>query len=165
MSPTGQFPRRAHAADPGCRKLHDVGARAVQRPLSPDVQENGIGTLLLFHYPSTWNHVLGDHAITFRVLPLGPELTQVTTKMARQQGRCGRRRLPSRRTHPCVDRDQRQDRQIVEENAFGIRSPAYRPGPYSPEDEGGVMQFVEWLRELHDRTPGRGDDPVAGGLR
>ena len=26
-----------------------------------------------------------------------------------------------------------QDRRIVEENAFGIRSPAYEPGPYSPE--------------------------------
>ena len=42
--------------------------------------ESHIGTLLLFHYPTTWNHVLADHAITFRVLPLGPELTQVTTK-------------------------------------------------------------------------------------
>ena len=38
-----------------------------------------VGTLLLFHYPPTWNHVLADHAVTFRVLPLGPELTQVTT--------------------------------------------------------------------------------------
>ena len=37
-----------------------------------------------------------------------------------------------------------QDRQIVEENARGIRSPAYEPGPYCEEDEGGVMQFVEW---------------------
>ena len=33
---------------------------------------------------------------------------------------------------------------IVEENAFGIRSPAYEPGPYSVDHEGGVMQFVEW---------------------
>ena len=37
-----------------------------------------------------------------------------------------------------------QDRRIVEENAFGIRSPAYEPGPYAEVDEGGVMQFVEW---------------------
>ena len=37
-----------------------------------------------------------------------------------------------------------QDRSIVEENAFGIRSPAYEPGPYSVEHEGGVMQFVDW---------------------
>ena len=37
-----------------------------------------------------------------------------------------------------------QDRSIVEENAFCIRSPAYEPGPYSVDHEGGVMQFVEW---------------------
>ncbi|MCY1310133.1 hypothetical protein D9M70_602990 [compost metagenome] len=32
----------------------------------------------------------------------------------------------------------------MEENAIGIRSPAYQPGPYSVEHEGGVMQFLEW---------------------
>ena len=37
-----------------------------------------------------------------------------------------------------------QDRRIVEENAFGIKSPAYEPGPYSELHEGGVMQFVDW---------------------
>ncbi|WP_281407742.1 MULTISPECIES: SRPBCC family protein [unclassified Mesorhizobium] len=35
-----------------------------------------------------------------------------------------------------------QDRRIVEENAFGILSPAYEPGPYSEAHEGGVIQFV-----------------------
>ena len=48
-----------------------------------------------------------------------------------------------------------QDRQIVEENAFGIRSPAYEPGPYSAEHEGGVMQFVEWYSNfMLDRLQG-----------
>jgi len=37
-----------------------------------------------------------------------------------------------------------QDRRIVEENALGILSPAYEPGPYSELHEGGVIQFVEW---------------------
>ncbi|MDR8017946.1 SRPBCC family protein, partial [Ectopseudomonas guguanensis] len=48
-----------------------------------------------------------------------------------------------------------QDRQIVEENAFGIRPPAYEPGPYSAEHEGGVMQFVEWYSNfMLDRLQG-----------
>ena len=48
-----------------------------------------------------------------------------------------------------------QDRQIVEENAFGIRSPAYEPGPYSELHEGGVMQFVEWYTKfMVDRLQG-----------
>ena len=37
-----------------------------------------------------------------------------------------------------------EDRRIVEENARGIHSPAYQPGPYSELHEGGVIQFVQW---------------------
>ena len=32
-------------------------------------------------------------------------------------------------------------------NQRGILSPAYQPGPYSPEHESGVMQFVDWYSE------------------
>ncbi|MFM2278887.1 MAG: hypothetical protein RLZZ444_1118, partial [Pseudomonadota bacterium] len=44
-----------------------------------------------------------------------------------------------------------QDRQIVEENAFGIQSPAYEPGPYSEVHEGGVAQFVEWYANFMEK--------------
>ena len=37
-----------------------------------------------------------------------------------------------------------QDQRVVEENQIGIRSPAYEPGPYASDHEGGVMQFVDW---------------------
>jgi Rieske 2Fe-2S family protein len=56
------------------------GNAAVNRPLSDAVTAEKIGALLLFHYPSIWNHVLGDHAVSFRVAPLGPKQTQLTTK-------------------------------------------------------------------------------------
>src|SRR5258708_15146691 len=48
------------------------GRAAVARALSDSVTESRIGALLLFHYPSIWNHVMGDHAVSFRVLPIGP---------------------------------------------------------------------------------------------
>ena len=57
-----------------------TGQAAVRRPLSDSVAEPDIGTLLMFHFPTTWNHVLADHAISFRVLPLSPTQTQLTTK-------------------------------------------------------------------------------------
>jgi Rieske 2Fe-2S family protein len=58
-----------------------TGDAAVKRPLSDSIpRELNIGTLLLFHYPTTWNHVLADHAISFRVLPLSPTRTALTTK-------------------------------------------------------------------------------------
>ncbi|NVP56304.1 aromatic ring-hydroxylating oxygenase subunit alpha [Mycoplana rhizolycopersici] len=151
MSPSGQF-RLARMPLIGDAESYTMsGARAVRRPLSGDVTESHIGTLLMFHYPTTWNHVLGDHAITFRVLPLGPELTQVTTKwLVNKDAVEGIDYNLEELTHVWTETND-QDRQIVEENAFGIRSPAYEPGPYSPEDEGGVMQFVEWYCQFMEK--------------
>jgi len=44
-----------------------------------DVDEKALGSLLLFHYPNTWNHFLSDYAVTFVVTPLGPQETRVDT--------------------------------------------------------------------------------------
>ncbi|MCJ8508305.1 aromatic ring-hydroxylating dioxygenase subunit alpha [Rhizobium lemnae] len=120
------------------------GKRAVKRPLSDDVTISHIGTMLLFHYPTTWNHMLVDHAISFRVLPLSAEETQVTTKWLVHKDAVEGVDYDLHELTHVWQMTNDQDRSIVEENAFGIRSPAYEPGPYSPDHEGGVMQFVEW---------------------
>jgi len=52
------------------------GRPAVMRPLMDTVSEPDLGTLLLFHYPTIWNHVLADQAISFRLLPISPTQTQ-----------------------------------------------------------------------------------------
>ncbi|MCA1403556.1 aromatic ring-hydroxylating dioxygenase subunit alpha [Ensifer sp. IC3342] len=144
IAPTGQFRMTRMPLINGAESYTMSGQAAVRKPLSAGVSERGIGTLLLFHYPTTWNHVLGDHAITFRVLPLGPELTQVTTKwLVSKDAIEGVDYTIEDLIHVWTETND-QDRQIVEENAFGIRSPVYEPGPYSVEHEGGVMQFVEW---------------------
>ena len=135
------------------------GKPAVTRPLSEAVRSSGLGALLMYHYPTTWNHVLGDHAISFRVLPVGPLQTAVTTKW-----------MVHRDAVEGVDYDleeltkvwlatNEQDRKVVEENQIGVSSPAYEPGPYSPTQEAGVIQFVDWYtgtmrRRLGD-TPER----------
>ncbi|WP_225028191.1 aromatic ring-hydroxylating oxygenase subunit alpha [Xinfangfangia pollutisoli] len=109
---------------------------------------NDAGSLLFFHYPNSWNHFLGDHAITFRVLPISPTETEVTTSW-----------LVHKDAVEGVDYDLKtltevwiatndEDRQVVEENQKGILSPAYEPGPYSPLQEEGVIQFVDWYCAL-----------------
>ncbi|MGH7003876.1 MAG: SRPBCC family protein, partial [Alphaproteobacteria bacterium] len=146
--------------------LHDSesytlsGKRAVRRQLSDDVSTRQIGSLLLYHYPTTWNHVLGDHAISFRVLPLGPHETQVTTKwLVHKDAVEGVDYNVEELTHVWLETND-QDRRIVEENAFGIRSPAYEPGPYSAEHEGGVLQFLEWYGTMME-TRLSGDKPLS----
>ncbi len=57
------------------------GKAAVKKSLSDKVAgSTNIGAMLLFNYPSTWNHLMADHAISFRVLPISAEETLVTTK-------------------------------------------------------------------------------------
>ncbi|HRM75376.1 MAG TPA: aromatic ring-hydroxylating dioxygenase subunit alpha, partial [Paracoccus sp. (in: a-proteobacteria)] len=41
---------------------------------------NDAGSLMFYHFPSSWNHFLPDHAIVFRLLPISPTETEVTTK-------------------------------------------------------------------------------------
>jgi len=116
--------------------------------LSDRLTKEEIGALLLYHYPSTWNHFLRDHATTFRVLPISAEETAVTTKwLVHKDAVEGVDYTVPELTHVWTDTND-QDRRVVEENALGVRSPAYEPGPYSDAYEDGVMQFVDWYVAL-----------------
>jgi Rieske 2Fe-2S family protein len=139
------------------------GRPAVRKPLSNAIApQMNIGALLLFHYPSSWNHFLGDHAISFRVLPLGPTRTQLTTKW-----------LVNRDAVEGVDYDveeltrvwlatNEQDRHIVQENQIGMNTPVYEPGPYSEVMENGVRQFVDWYStRMQERLVGENLTDVA----
>ncbi len=145
ISPDGQFRLARMPLKDGAVSYTMSGQKAVSRPLSDDVPTDlDIGALLFFHYPGCWNHVLADHALSFRVLPICPGLTQVTTKW-----------LVHKDAVEGVDYDlgtltevwtatNDQDRRIVEENQIGVSSPAYRPGPYCQLHESGVIQFLDW---------------------
>ncbi len=125
------------------------GKAAVSRRIG-QVPFDDAGSCLFFHYPNTWNHFLSDHVLTFRVLPIGPQQTQVTTTwLVHKDAEEGRDYDLSRLTEVWTHTND-EDRRIVEENQRGINSPAYLPGPYSQVQEGGVNQFVDWYcRTLH----------------
>jgi Rieske 2Fe-2S family protein len=154
MSPEGQFRVARMPLIKDVESYTMSGRRAVKQPLNVAFDTSRMGSLLMFHYPSMWNHVLGDHAITFRVLPLGPRQTAVTTKW-----------LVNADAVEGVDYDlptltevwmatNDQDRRIVEENQIGVSSPAFEPGPYNGLHEGGVMQFVDWYAGALERAQG-----------
>jgi Rieske 2Fe-2S family protein len=122
------------------------GAAAVRRPLSDNVTEPDVGSLLMFHYPSTWNHVLGDHATTFRVLPLSPTETQLTTKwLVHKDAEEGVDYDVARLTEVWRATND-EDRRVCQENQFGVNSPSYDPAPYSSVHEAGTRQFMDWYR-------------------
>lgn len=117
---------------PGCNKL-------MGRLTSPDM-----GSLRILHLPNSWNHFMGDHAVVFRVLPLGPQQTVVTTKWLVHKDAVEGVDYDPEQLRRVWDATNDQDRQLAEENQRGINSRAYQPGPYSETYEFGVIDFIDW---------------------
>ncbi|QXI31060.1 aromatic ring-hydroxylating oxygenase subunit alpha [Pseudomonas vanderleydeniana] len=151
MDPAGQFRMTRIPLNPGASSYTLDGQPAVVgRRLDRSGVDN-IGALLYFNYPSTWNHFLGDHALSFRVLPVGPGETVVTTKwLVPKDAQEGVDYDIERLTKVWMATND-QDRRLVEGAQVGVTSPAYTPGPYSPLIETGVNQFVDWYCELLTR--------------
>lgn len=117
--------------------------------------EPDIGALLYFNYPSTWNHFLGDHALSFRVLPISATETLVTTKwLVHNTAMEGVDYDLDRLTKVWIATND-QDRTLVEGTQRGVTSPSFEPGPFSETAETGVCQFDDWYcNTLLDRLQG-----------
>jgi Rieske 2Fe-2S family protein len=144
IASSGQYRTARMPLNEGTVSFTMTGNAAVRRPLSPSIKEPNVGTFLMFNYPSIWNHIMGDHASSFRMLPISATETQLTTKW-----------LVHKDAVEGVDYDvktltevwlatNQADRRICQENQRGVMSPAYDPAPYSPVHENGVTQFIDW---------------------
>ena len=131
----------------GGRASMTMDGRPGSRRLLGALDRDDLGSVRLLHLPNTWNHVLADHAVTFRVVPIGAEKTVVTTKwLVHREAREGIDYDVSRLIEVWAATND-QDRRLAETNQLGIRSRAYRPGPYSEAIEGGTRDFVEWYAD------------------
>ncbi|MEO7939319.1 MAG: aromatic ring-hydroxylating dioxygenase subunit alpha [Burkholderiaceae bacterium] len=139
------------------------GALAVKGGLLGGLQDADLGSVRLLSLPNNWNHLQADHALAFRVLPIGPQETMVTTWwLVNQDAREG--------IDYDVDNLKRvwfatndQDRMLAENNQAGINSKAYEPGPYSPTIEFGVQNFIDWYTS--EMSAGLGESRPAITLR
>jgi len=119
------------------------GKIAVTKPNS-SIPFRNAGSLLKFKYPGCWNHFMSDHSLVFRVTPVGPMETEVTTKWLVHKDAVEGKDYDLKRLTEVWIATNDEDREIVENNQRGILSPAYEPGPYSPVHEGGNVQFTDW---------------------
>lgn len=146
LSADGQYRVARMPLKEGAKSYTMDGKPAVARWLGR-VPFDDAGTLLKFHYPTTWNHFLPDHALVFRVTPISATETEVSTKwLVHKDAVEGRDYDVSRLTEVWMATND-EDRRVVEDNQQGILSPAYAPGPYSPIQESGVAQFSDWYCE------------------
>jgi stachydrine N-demethylase len=136
---------------PGSSSMTLSGKAAVSKRFE-GLPDREIGDVLLYHYPSSWNHFQADHAVIFRITPIAPDRTELTTYWLVPEG-----------SEAVVDFDldtltevweatNEQDTALVARAQRGVTSPAYRPGPYSPSEEDGVMQFIAWYRDRLSRA-------------
>ncbi|MBV1935598.1 aromatic ring-hydroxylating dioxygenase subunit alpha [Streptomyces sp. BV286] len=120
----------------------EAGAQ-VSRRLIGEIAIPEFGDMSLHLQPNSWFHMLSDHAVVFRVMPVAPGKTLVrTTWLVHADAVEG------------VDYDvdsltavwsatNDQDRAFVEKCQRGASDPGYEPGPYAGI-EGDVEAFDNW---------------------
>lgn len=146
-------------------KSFTMTGEPASRRVMGELPDFDVGSVRLLHFPNTWNHALGDHAIAFRVTPIDEQTTAVTTKwLVHADAVEGVDYDLDTLTH-VWNATNNQDRKLAENNQLGINTPGYRPGPYSPESEGGVMAFIEWymkeMRAAHVAANPQQDEALA----
>jgi Rieske 2Fe-2S family protein len=102
-----------------------------------------LGALSLHTQPNSWNHFLSDHAVIFSMLPLAPEKTLVRTTWLVHKDAVEGRDYDLGNLTEVWNRTNEQDSTFVSWCNTGVRSPAYEPGPYSP-NESQLMKFLDW---------------------
>ncbi len=117
------------------------------KKLLGDLVEPDLGSIRMFRIPNNWHHFLSDHILHFRVLPIGPNRTEVrTTWLVHEDAVEGWDYDIDRLKEVWVATND-QDRHLAEENQRGILSIGYEPGPYSKVAEFMTINFIEWYRE------------------
>ena len=127
-------------------------------PLMGDLADPRTGSLRIIALPNFWAHANCDYAMTTRLLPAGPESTRVEVCFLVRGDATEGVDYDPERVAAVWRATCEQDWELCENNAAGIRSVAYEPGPFSPVTEGSVESFVRWyLDQLgDDGEPRRG---------
>lgn len=126
--------------------------RAACSKLMGRIKNPDLGSMRILHLPNSWSHAQSDHLIVFQVRPIGPMLTEVTTKwVVHKDAVEGVDYNVDRLTH-VWHATNTQDRILAENNQRGINSIAYQPGPYSETYEFGVINFIDWFSDAMQKN-------------
>lgn len=116
------------------------------RKLLGNLTDPDLGSVRMFHAPNNWNHFLADHILHFRVLPLSADRTAVrTTWLVHEDAVEGVDYDVKHLTEVWIATNA-QDAKLAANNHRGIRSKAYRTGPYAPT-EFMLTGFTNWYAD------------------
>ena len=123
---------------------HTLDTRAACRKLLGDLRDPKLGALSFWTQPNSWHHFMGDHVVTFSVLPLTPETTLLRTKWLVHKDAVEGEDYDLGTLTGVWEATNHQDSELVGITQQGVRDPAYEPGPYSPYTEGLVEKIGQW---------------------
>jgi phenylpropionate dioxygenase-like ring-hydroxylating dioxygenase large terminal subunit len=130
----------------GALTLSFDGKPLCAKPLG-NIEDNRIGSMRWFHFPSMFAHVLPDYAFFFHILPQSAERTLVrSTWFVSSDAEEGKDYDPQKLPE-LWSVTNAQDGELCERNQEGIASLGYQPGPYSQVRETHVIKFVEWYAD------------------
>jgi Rieske 2Fe-2S family protein len=119
------------------------GGRQVCEKLLGSISTAQFGDLSMHMQPNSWFHLLGDHAVVFRALPLGPDRSVVRTTWLVHEEAVEGEDYDLELLTGVWKATNDQDRALVANAQNGVTDPGYEPGPYSlVEDD--VEAFVNW---------------------
>ncbi len=131
----------------GSEAMTADGARACEK-LMGRIKNRRMGSLRILHLPNSWNHMQSDHCVVFRVLPISAQETLVTTKWIIHKDAIEGEDYDIERLRKVWDSTNNEDKRFTEENQKGVNSIGYKPGPYAPDYEFAVINFVNWYSEV-----------------
>ena len=117
-------------------------------PLMGDYRDPTVGTFRIRTLPNFWNHSSCDHAVSTRLLPLGPQLTAIRVWWLVDAQAVEGRDYQTEKLLPFWKLTSEQDWEICERQQRGVNSSAYVPGPYSTYKEYNVDGFVRWYLKM-----------------
>lgn len=113
-------------------------------PLMGHYRDPDVGNARANTYPNFWLHASCDHVHTMRVTPIDASTTRITANwLVKEDAIEGKDyRVEDLIAFSKLVND--EDTEIVADQAKGVASSRYRPGPYSPIKEQAVEHFVAW---------------------
>jgi Rieske 2Fe-2S family protein len=123
---------------------HTIDTKAACRRLLGGLTNAKLGGLSFWTQPNSWHHFMGDHIVTFSAIPLDAERTLVRTKWLVHKDAVEGVDYDLERLTEVWQATNLQDSTLVGYCQAGARSPAYEPGPYSPNTEMLVEKFCNW---------------------
>jgi Rieske 2Fe-2S family protein len=124
---------------------YSVDGKKVSIPMGLH-KNHDAGVVGLVNYPNFWMDAVSDYIWTMRVTPIDAATTDVEFCWLVDANALEGKDYELQRLTEFWEITGEQDGKLCENNFKGIRSNAYKPGPYAPvEDQ--VVNFVDWCVE------------------